>query len=306
MNRSNPRDVVIRPATSQRQARALSLLFSGEEYSDPAEQISAALVAANDDQHALEGLLIACRGGELVGAIWGQLMPGRTAIVWPPRVVVGESQHTAAALLHSLDEYLASHNVRMAQVVLMSHAGRDAMCLREGGYQHAADLLYLASEQAQFPDAPPLSPLVFQPYQSSDHMRLVGLIEQTYDETCDCPSLNGVRDMADIVEGYRQTGTSGWQHWRIVQHEHQDIGCLLLADHPQHDQWELVYMGVVPAARGRGGGLKITRHAQWLARQARRQRLVLAVDAANDPAVNMYTAAGFAECARRSVWLKVF
>jgi mycothiol synthase len=305
MSQSIPHNIVIRAATPDQQSRALSLVFSGEEHEDPAAQVAAALAAANDDEHALDGLLVACRGREVVGAIWGQTMPGRTAVVWPPRLVEDESQETAEALLRSLDEHLSSRNVRMAQAVLMSHDGLDATCLRDGGYQHAADLLYLASERSQFPDSPPSSPLDFHPYQPSDQPRLAALIEQTYEGTRDCPSLNGVRDTQDVLEGYRQTGQSGWRHWLLVQHEHRDVGCLLLADHTEHDQWELVYMGVLPAARGRGWGVEITRYGQWLTLCAGKQRLVLAVDAANEPAIAMYVTAGFAECARRSVWLKI-
>jgi hypothetical protein len=79
---------------------------------------------------------------------------------------------------------------------------------------------------------------------------------------------------------------------------------LLLADHPDDDQWELVYMGIIPAARGRGWGLQITRHAQWLTGCAARRRLILAVDAANQPAVAMYAAAGFQTWNRRSAFVK--
>ena len=32
------------------------------------------------------------------------------------------------------------------------------------------------------------------------------------------------------------------------------IGCLILTDYPEHAIWELIYMGVLPAARGRGWG----------------------------------------------------
>ena len=41
------------------------------------------------------------------------------------------------------------------------------------------------------------------------------------------------------------------------------------------------------------------------ARQAERKRLVLAVDAANEPALRMYAAAGFQAWDRRSVFVRV-
>ena len=94
--------------------------------------------------------------------------------------------------------------------------------------------------------------------------------------------------------------------WLIVRHQGRDVGCLLLADHPEPGNRELVYMGLVPAVRGHGWGSHITQHAQWLARQAGRPRLVLAVDAANGPAIRVYESLGFRAWDRKSVYLRVF
>jgi len=82
------------------------------------------------------------------------------------------------------------------------------------------------------------------------------------------------------------------------------MGCVLLADHPEHDQSELMYLGIVPEQRGHGWGLQATRHAQWLARRAGRERLILAVDDTNGPARNVYTQAGFRLWDRRSVYAR--
>jgi ribosomal protein S18 acetylase RimI-like enzyme len=83
------------------------------------------------------------------------------------------------------------------------------------------------------------------------------------------------------------------------------VGCLLLGEDAAGAQWELVYMGVVPEARGRGIGLDLTRHAQWVARAAGCARMVLAVDATNAPALAVYAAAGFSSWDHRSVFLRV-
>ena len=55
----------------------------------------------------------------------------------------------------------------------------------------------------------------------------------------------------------------------MVCHLGEEIGCLILTDYPEHSTWELIYLGVVPAARGQGWGLEIVRHARWLARGER-------------------------------------
>ena len=106
--------------------------------------------------------------------------------------------------------------------------------------------------------------------------------------------------MADVLAGYRATGSHDPQRWLLVRHEGRDVGCLLLSDYPEQGNVELVYMGVVPEARGEGWGMHIARQAQWLARQAGRPRLVLAVDAANAPALRIYLALGFRPWDRRT------
>ena len=113
-----------------------------------------------------------------------------------------------------------------------------------------------------------------------------------------------MRDVADVLDGYRPNGPFDPARWLIVQADGADVGCLLLADQPRFDQWELMYIGVVPEARGRGLGLAMVRHAQWMAAQAGRQRLVLAVAADNHPAIAMYAAAGFITWDIRSIFLR--
>ena len=63
-------------------------------------------------------------------------------------------------------------------------------------------------------------------------------------------------------------------------------------------------MGLVPEARGKGWGVQIARHAVQLASQSNAERVVLAVDASNWPALAMYGRAGFAEWDRRTVYLR--
>ncbi len=90
----------------------------------------------------------------------------------------------------------------------------------------------------------------------------------------------------------------------MLQTEGRDVGCQLLADYEALDQWELVYLGLTPGARGNGWGLEAVRRAQGLVRTAGRKRLVLAVDEANWPAIAMYAAAGFEAWNRRAVFLR--
>jgi ribosomal protein S18 acetylase RimI-like enzyme len=109
--------------------------------------------------------------------------------------------------------------------------------------------------------------------------------------------------MDDVLAGYRATGVFAAERWLLVEHGARDVGCLLLTDHPHTEQWELMYMGLIPAARGHGWGPRIVQHAQRLAAAARRHALSLAVDINNLPALRVYRQNGFCMLDQRRAML---
>lgn len=298
-------DPLITAVVPARRAEALQLVFSYLTPEDQQRQVEAALDASATLPGGLDGLWAAYRGDRLVAAALAQTQPGRTANVWLPRTAAGEPSATAQRLLGAVGDWLNTQDIRVAQVLLETVAEGEADLLRQGGFECLTDLLYLVCTENQFPIEPPRGPLQFEPYLASSHRRLAALVEATYQQTLDCPQLNGVRQVEDVLAGYRAAGVFHPSQWLIVRHRQQDIGCLLLADYPREENWELVYMGVATDLRGHGWGLDILRHAQWLTRQAGRQRLVLAVDAENEPAIRIYAAAGFAAWDRRTAYAKI-
>jgi len=289
MSTSPDTDLLIGPALPNEQAEALALL-----------------AAAGAGEPSPDGLFVARRAGRLVGAACALLQPGRTAIIGLPRIDRAESEITAQRLLAGVCDWLSQQDVCLAQALLETPSETDLAVLRKGGFAHLADLLYLVSLNEEFPTSLPVTPLDFEVYGDGNHDRLARIVDATCEQTRDCPQLNGVRHTEDVLAGYRGIGVFDPSRWLIARHQGRDAGCLLLTDHPQHENYELVYMGVAPAARGHGWGTDITRLAQWLARCAGRPRLVLAVDAANEPAIGTYAAAGFQAWDRRSVYVRVF
>jgi ribosomal protein S18 acetylase RimI-like enzyme len=79
---------------------------------------------------------------------------------------------------------------------------------------------------------------------------------------------------------------------------------LLLSEALDRDSWEVAYLGLTPAARGRGLGRAALAHALELARRYV-PRLELAVDARNRPACRLYRSAGFIPFDRRTVHLAI-
>jgi mycothiol synthase len=287
-------------------AAAAELLVGRLPPEDRCAQADALLEALRRGEVPADGLLGAWRGDELVGAVFAQLQPGRTAVVWLPGLVEGEPPATSSRLLRAATDWLSGREVRLAQVILADATEADRVLMAECGYGHLADLLYLVCLPVEFPRRPPDGPLEFEPCREDNYVRLAAVVEATYRQSLDCPALDGLRPMKEVLEGYRSAGACGSELWRIACHEGRDVGCLLVADHPEQGNCELVYMGVVPAARGRCWGEALARLAQWLTRQAGRDRLVLAVDAENEPAIRVYAAAGFQAWDRRTVFARFF
>ncbi len=306
MNLSDNTVIDVRAAESDEQVAALALLFSSQPAVVQQHLIVGILEQARNDPQSLAGLTGAWRQGILVGAGWLQVMPGRTAIVWPPELLAGESSETAELIMERLDQLAGQRGIRLAQAVIHVNDEITSTRFHRAGYEKIADLLYMSCEQADLSRDPPVSSLGFQPYQTDQQPRLERLIERTYAQTLDCPRLNGIRRMSDVVGGYLATGEFAANRWFFVVHDSDDVGCLLLTDHPRDDQWELIYMALVPEARGHGWGQVIAEFAQWQAYCAGRARLVLAVDARNTPATNMYTSVGFNTIDQRCILLKVF
>jgi len=269
-------------------------------------QIARLIADAQGDPAVLAGLLVARRGGRLVGSIWTQLQPGRSAFLSLPRFSGDEPGVTAAALLLAVLEILAGRQTRLVQALLVSDFGEDFDLLVAAGFEHYADLLYMVSAERTFPAHQPATELEFASYADNQQDRLARILERTYVGSLDCPRLNGVREMADVITGYRATGTFDPARWFFVRQGGCDVGCLLLAEHRAQKQWEVAYVGLVPEARGRGWGIATIRHAQWLARRAGMDRLLLAVDSANRPAIATYAVAGFSAWDRRTVMLRIF
>jgi ribosomal protein S18 acetylase RimI-like enzyme len=191
--------------------------------------------------------------------------------------------------------------VRMTQALLADRTAPIVPALEAAGFAHLVDLEYLSWEAAP---VPPPATLQFEPFQEPQSDRLARLIEATYAETKDCPALNGTRPMSEVLAGYRGTGRYRPENWQFARVGGEDVGVLLLADHAAAQYWELMYMGLAPPVRGRGWGGDIVRHAQRMARNAGAERLLLAVDAANAPALAMYRDAGFTPWDQRTVYVR--
>ncbi len=302
----SPHTLKIAPAAPDSLTEVLSLAFSSHEPRDAVNRVRAALTEYRAGRLPFDGLLAARRAGRLVGAAFAQALPGRTATFWPPQLVPGEPEETAERLVSKAVAHVGDAGAGVIHALLDGRPDDcDAARLEKAGFTLLAELYYLMAETPDFPAMPPEGPLTFEPCTPQTLQRLCAVVDATYEATLDCPGLDGIRTAADVLEGYGASSETCPPHWFLIRHEDHDMGCLLLADYPEHGNCELTYMGLVPSARGNRWGLQVTRHAQWIARSVGRGRIVLAVDSTNQPARDMYATAGFRGWDRRHVYILV-
>lgn len=244
----------------------------------------------------------------IAAVAWVQRLPGDTACLWIPPV----QDAGGLAVMRAAAAFVDERHIPLTQLVASPDDGyADADC-ELAGFPRFATLRYLyvdltgdaspsfAARQLAAPVG-----LHFAGHAEREAVRLQQLIEQTYVGTLDCPQLDGIRPLAEVLAGYRSQGTHRPEQWYIAQAEGQDVGVLILAEHPGLGNWEVVYMGVAAAARGRGYGAAIVEFAMSVAASRHAERLVLAVDAANEPALKMYRERGFITWAERVVYARL-
>jgi ribosomal protein S18 acetylase RimI-like enzyme len=146
----------------------------------------------------------------------------------------------------------------------------------------------------------------WRPFVPAIEAEFRAVLQATYAGSMDMPELEGTRGLDDILAAHRAAGLFVAERWRLgrIPGEPEAAAVLLLAELPGRDAWEVIYLGLTPAARGRGLGRAVLHHALELARDAV-PRLELAADLRNAPAIRLYHAAGFTVRDRRAVHLAI-
>lgn len=291
---------ISRCSASQR-ADALRVLHDGLPVSQQLGLVQSLQSAREQDDSIFDGLFAAKNANGVMCSTWAQLTPGRTAVAWLPNA----GSPAASSLMDALTAYLDEHEIALAQFLASEDDVVASELLTHGDFQKLAKLAYLAVDQNLFPGEPPKTEAAFIPNAGQFPERLGELLLRTYEQSLDCPQLNGIRNADDTLEGYRHQGAFSADRWFFVQNEGRDVGALILTEHTEGGNWELVYMGLVPEERGHGLGREILSFAMWQAGIGGAERLVLAVDEQNVPALDTYHRAGFVAWDHRTVYARL-
>lgn len=126
-----------------------------------------------------------------------------------------------------------------------------------------------------------------------DRRALATALERSYIDTLDCPGLCDLREIDDVIESHRATGTYDPALWWVIEHDNQPHGALLLTRYDDQSVMELVYIGLSPELRGKRLGTALMKHALRAAATASVAEMTCAVDMQNAHAIRLYHTLGF-------------
>jgi ribosomal protein S18 acetylase RimI-like enzyme len=251
-----------------------------------------------------KGIFVAWRQAQLAGVLVCLPTPGAAALVWPPHSTGKDRSQVEDALLRHGNRWLQSLGVKLAQTVLARDQVDLATPLLRNEFRHITTLLYLRHGLSQRRAPTPI--LDFETYSTCSLDVFVATLERTYEDTLDCPEINGVRNMDEILAGHRAQGIHNPEHWWLARRHGKPVGVVLAARISEWEGWDLSYVGVVPEARGQGFGRQLTTQALLAAHQEGANELTLSVDRRNLPARNVYRRLGFRLFEEREVYLAIW
>jgi ribosomal protein S18 acetylase RimI-like enzyme len=227
---------------------------------------------------------------QLLWAVLPVVSPGRTMLLFSPASPSYETQQLAGReLVGAVCGHWSSRGVHLAQVLLDPSDLPSQDLYGACGFAMLAELIYLQAPGRRGNDySAETAGLTWRAYVPGNHAQFAQVIAQSYEESLDCPALNGRRDIEDIVAGHKAAGEFEPRLWRLLCHGERPLGVLLLARSRHSDVLELVYLGLTPEARGRGLADVLLAAALHAVREESCACLSLAVDSRNTPALKLY------------------
>ncbi|MDB5312245.1 MAG: Acetyltransferase family protein [Gemmataceae bacterium] len=248
------------------------------------------------------GLFVARAGGLVRGAVLTQPLPGALGLAWPPQAERGRDRAAIEdELVAAACDWLRARGVKVCQSFAAETDRPDMAPLGRHGFQLVTRVTHMRREVGPGGRAGGES-LGLRPCAAARDAFTTTLL-LTYDGSLDCPELTGDRTPAELVDGFRGNGFLTGEWWYTVEQDGVPVGVVIWEPAAEPGTLELSYLGLVPAARGRGLGDELVRRSLAFARDRDLHTLTLSVDVRNEPALRLYDRHGFQEYDRRDVYL---
>jgi ribosomal protein S18 acetylase RimI-like enzyme len=300
--------LIVGPARPDEREAAFRLIFQHFGTDLLSNRIGNAMEMVRQGEMDPSGVLVARDRRGLVGAMVSVPVPGASGLVWPPQTRDLPDQSVIEdQLIQATACWLRGQGAKMAQALLTADEQALAHSLERNGFDHITSLWYLRHDLS--PSAASLlatDHLTYRTYREVDRALFHQILLRSYEYTVDCPEVNGVRTIDEIIAGHVAQGRHDPDRWWLALHKGQPVGVMLVVELVESRAWDIAYVGVVPEARRRGHGRELTRKAIEAARAADAGQLTLAVDNRNRAAWNLYRQFGFEPYDQREVYLAVW
>jgi ribosomal protein S18 acetylase RimI-like enzyme len=285
---------------------AFALVFQHLAAQERDARVARALALAAEGDIETEGIVVARTAAGLQGAFVTLLLAGASGLVWPPGVRPGPGrQNMEDDLIRAGCAALHRRGAKLAHASLATEEIQLAAPLQRNAFTYITQLHYLRHALENLIE-PTEERLTFVSYAVAAPQLFQQTLLRTYEDTQDCPELNDVRTIEEIIQGHAAQGIFDPSRWWLALEGDGPVGVLLLTQPPDMPGWDLSYLGVVPEKRGRGFGRALTQKALREAQLAGVGQLTLAVDVRNYVAAKMYADLGFELTGTREIYLSFF
>lgn len=295
---------------------ALRLQFQVFSEADRSARIEQLRDSENQQIVSLDNCLVCRQSDRIVGVLLLVNQSDGTVYVWPAETLGGlhpqDDANIRRALYQEGTRVVDAPENWIGQSLLETDQEEQSRELAENGFPRLTDLVFMnrsvspMAEGAGTTVTSNSTVWISEPFdEAKNGADFASLVEQTYENTCDCPELNGSRDGWESLESHRQSGSHSPDLWRLFRHEGQPAALLLLTEHPPEAVWEVVYFGVAPRFRGMGFGKRVLQAGVELAQKNGILEIVLAVDLRNSPALHLYEELKFTQFDRRIVHARI-
>ena len=269
---------------------AIQMLLAGDDGPADASQVADFLGILAKRNIAISDLWVVEDHGKLLWSALPMPSAGRTLLLLgSPTRFAGRNQAAVSDCIRAMCVHYTRRDLHLAQTLLDPGDTLAIEAYTRAGFRRMAELIYLQRTiRRPTPPEPLPAGWSLETYTEANHADFAEALLRSYEDSLDCPLLNGVRPIEDVITGHRATGEFDPADWLLLRHGNDPVGVLLMSRTSTRDGMEIVYLGVAPAARGKGFGDRLMQIATTRVAARKLNRLSLAVDTGNVPALSLY------------------
>lgn len=303
MNPDNPDHPEIGTASPDHYGAALWMATGGRSRHAHRGRVTALLAAEKQGKVSFDGLMTATRGNRVVSSIWCLSQPGKIGTVWGPGILSEESDATADLLVQQAIAFAKQRECHLLQSLVGQENPGAGSLLAVSGFRSITLLSHLEALTEDITVEPPNSNIQFRRCEDYRSEAFQNLVAQTYEDSLDCPELDNMRDVEDVLEGYHATSSRSTYNWYTLEIDGESIGVIITAHHADPQQLELIYFGLTPRYRKLGLGGEMIRFVLQLAQFLGCRSTITGVDQRNAPAMALYRRFGFQQADVKELFL---